>query len=374
MTKRIFNFSAGPATLPEEILKIAQENLLNFNNTGMSIMEMSHRSKVFELVLDQAKTGLIKLLNIPSTHDVLFLQGGASLQFSMVPMNLKTSTNKSILINTGSWTKKALKEINKEMNCDVVASSEDKNFSYIPDIDETTFNQPADFAYLCSNNTIFGTQFKAFPNTKNIPLVADMSSDILSRKLDISKFGLIFAGAQKNIGPSGVTIVIIRKDLIERVEETVPSMLKYKSFAESNSLYNTIPTFGIYMISLMTNWLDQMGGIDSIEEKNNTKSQLLYDAIDTSNYYSCPVSPKDRSSMNVVFRIGTNEELEKKFIKEATELGLDGLKGHRSVGGLRASIYNSHPEEGVSTLIEFMTEFKSKNRLINVCFRSREAQ
>lgn len=361
MTKRIFNFSAGPATLPEELLKIAQENLLNFKDTGMSIMEMSHRSKVFEAVLNQAKSGLVSLLDIPDTHEVLFLQGGASLQFSMVPINLKTSINSSLVMNTGSWTKKAIKEIKKEMNCSIISTSDDKNFSYIPHVDEDIFNQQADFAYLCSNNTIFGTQYKTFPNTKEIPLVADMSSDILSRKLDISKFGLIFAGAQKNIGPSGVTIVIIRKDLLTRVSDATPSMLQYKSFADSNSLYNTIPTFGIYMISLMTNWLQENGGLDDMENKNNVKSNMLYDAIDASDYYSCPVNKNDRSTMNVVFRIGTNDELEKKFIQEATQAGFDGLKGHRSVGGLRASIYNSHPLEGVERLIEFMSEFQKHN-------------
>ncbi len=361
MTRRIFNFSAGPATLPEEILKIAQEDLLNFKGTGMSIMEMSHRSKVFEAVLNQAKSGLVSLLDIPDTHEVLFLQGGASLQFSMVPINLKTSINSSLVMNTGSWTKKAIKEIKKEMNCTIISTSEDKNFSYIPDVDEDVFNQQADFAYLCSNNTIFGTQYKTFPNTKEIPLVADMSSDILSRNLDVSKFGLIFAGAQKNVGPSGVTIVIVRKDLLTRVSDETPSMLQYKSFADSNSLYNTIPTFGIYMISLMTNWLQDNGGLDDMENKNNVKSNMLYDAIDSSDYYSCPVNQNNRSTMNVVFRIGTNDELEKKFIQEATQAGLDGLKGHRSVGGLRASIYNSHPLEGVERLIEFMNEFKKNN-------------
>ena len=361
MTKRIFNFSAGPATLPEEILKNAQENLLSFNNTGMSIMEMSHRSKVFESVLNQAKSGLISLLDIPDSHEVLFLQGGASLQFSMVPMNLKTNINSSLVLNTGSWTKKAIKEIKKEMDCTVIATSEDKNFSYIPQVDQSVFEKSADFVYLCSNNTIFGTQYKNFPDTNGIPLVADMSSDILARKLDISKFGLIFAGAQKNVGPSGVTIVIIRKDLLSRVNDNTPSMLQYKSFAESNSLYNTIPTFGIYMISLMTNWLQQYGGLEEMENKNNIKSNMLYDAIDSSGYYSCPVSEKDRSTMNVVFRIGTNETLEKKFIQEATQAGLDGLKGHRSVGGLRASIYNSHPVEGVESLIDFMNTFQKNN-------------
>ncbi len=359
MSKRIFNFSAGPATLPLEALKEAQADFLNFQNSGMSIMEMSHRSKVFESVLAQAKGNLIKLLNIPDTHEVLFIQGGASLQFSMVPMNLKLENKPASLINTGSWTKKALKEIQKETTCNVIGTSQDTNFMNLPTVDSELLNQDAAFTYICPNNTIYGTQYKQFPEPLNSPLIADMSSDILSRPLDISKFGLIFAGAQKNVGPSGVTIVIIKKSLLDRSAEQLPSMLNYNSYASSNSLYNTIPTFGIYMISLTTKWLLNEGGLDSINEKNSQKATMLYDFIDQSDFYYCPVKAQDRSSMNVVFRINGGEELEKLFVSESTKAGLDGLKGHRSVGGLRASIYNAHPKEGVEALISFMKEFEN---------------
>ncbi|RAP30316.1 3-phosphoserine/phosphohydroxythreonine aminotransferase [Candidatus Marinamargulisbacteria bacterium SCGC AG-343-D04] len=359
MTKRIFNFSAGPATLPIEILERAQKDFLNYANEGMSVMEMSHRSKPFEEILHRAKSGVKELLNVPDTHDILFLQGGASLQFSMVPLNLKKEGKDALIINTGSWTKKAIKEIKKASSCKIIASSEDKNFSYIPTIPSLA-SEDASFAYLCSNNTIFGTQFKAFPDTGSIPLVADMSSDILSRPLDVSKFGLIFAGAQKNIGPSGVTLVIIRKDLAENPDPSLPSMLQYQSFIESNSLYNTIPTFGVYMIALMAEWLKEQGGLGKVQEKNEYKASLLYKEIEENSYYYCPVSETDRSLMNVVFRIHDSEDVEKRFVQEATEAGLSGLKGHRSVGGLRASIYNAHPVEGIEALVRFMKEFQHK--------------
>ena len=362
MSKRIFNFSAGPATLPLHVLEKAQQELLNFQDQGMSIMEMSHRSKIFEAVLDNAKSGIKDLLSVPDTHDILFLQGGASLQFSMVPLNIAQEGKKVSLINTGIWSKKALKEIKKQSECDVVASSEDKNFSYIPTINDDQIDQNASFLYMCSNNTIFGTQFKQFPNTNTVPLVADMSSDILSRKLDVSKFGIIFAGSQKNIGPAGVTIVIIRKDLLDRSPDNLPSMLNYNSFVESNSLYNTIPTFGIYIISSVIDWIKQQGGLDAIEKNNDTKASMLYDAIDSSDYYYCPVDKKDRSLMNVVFRLNDTEEKEKEFFQQAENQGLSGLKGHRSVGGLRASIYNAHPKEGVEALINFMKTFQATNQ------------
>ncbi|MBI60389.1 3-phosphoserine/phosphohydroxythreonine aminotransferase [bacterium] len=362
MTKRIFNFSAGPATLPIDVLAKAQKEFTNYQDTGMSIMEMSHRSGVFEAVLDRAKSGIKELLDVPDTHEILFLQGGASLQFSMVPLNIATKEKNVALINTGIWTKKALKEIQKQVTCDVVASSEDKNFSYIPEIDLSKVNQDSSFIYLCSNNTIFGTQYKEFPDTKSIPLVADMSSDILSRKLDISKFGIIFAGAQKNIGPSGVTIVIIRRDLLARSEANLPAMLNYNSFVDSNSLYNTIPTFGIYMIAGVIDWIKEQGGLDAMEQRNVKKAQLLYDAIDSSDYYYCPVANEDRSSMNVVFRLHDTEEKEKEFYQQAEAQGLSGLKGHRSVGGLRASIYNAHPEAGIEALINFMKTFQATNQ------------
>ena len=358
MNKRIFNFSAGPATMPEEILKQAQRELLNFSSTGMSIMEMSHRSKIFESVLNNAKENIINLLSIPESHDVLFLQGGASLQFSMVPMNLCIDNLPVQLIQTGSWTKKATKEIQKIASCNIIASSEDKNFTYIPDINQIPFDEPSSFVYLCSNNTIYGTQFKHFPDTGSIPLVADMSSDIFSAKLPISKFGLIFAGAQKNVGPAGVTIIIIKKDLAERASSNIPSMLQYRNFISSNSLYNTVPTFGIYMIKLVTDWLINLGGISSIEKINQDKAQLLYDAIDQDDFYFCPVEKNSRSLMNIVFRCKGGEDQEKEFIAGAEKKGLSGLKGHRSVGGIRASIYNAHPIEGVVSLINYMDKFK----------------
>ena len=358
MTKRIFNFSAGPATLPWELLTRAQEECWNYNNEGMSIMEMSHRSKTFEEVHAHAKQGLIDLLNIPDNYDVLFLQGGASLQFSMVPMNLKQDEKPIDVINTGVWTKKAIKEIKKESECRIIASSEDDNFLSLPSITSDIIDPNSALTYMCSNNTIYGTQFKSFPDTGASPLVADMSSDILSRALDINQFGLIFAGAQKNIGPSGVTIVIIRKDLAERASEQLPSMLQYRSFIKTDSMYNTIPTFGVYMVGLMTDWLKDQGGINAIEERNQKKAKLLYDAIDESDYYHCPVERSARSDMNVVFKIKAGESYEKQFVEEANKQGLSGLKGHRSIGGLRASIYNAHPEEGIRALIDFMKVFE----------------
>ncbi|RAP29869.1 3-phosphoserine/phosphohydroxythreonine aminotransferase [Candidatus Marinamargulisbacteria bacterium SCGC AG-414-C22] len=357
---RIFNFSAGPATMPIEVLKKAQEELLNFDFSGMSVMEMSHRSKSFENVLERAKSGIISLLNVPDNYDVLFIQGGASLQFSMVAKNLFQNELPALAINTGSWAQKAIKEIKKEGICNVIASSEDKNFSYLPDLSNCSYEKSS-FTYLCSNNTIFGTQFKSFPDTGDSPLVADMSSDILSRPLNINQFGVIFAGAQKNIGPSGIAIVIIRKDLAERAKESLPSMLQYRSYISSNSLYNTIPTFQVYMTALVAEWLQVQGGLTAIQKYNQDKANLLYDAIDNSDFYYSPVNPEDRSLMNVVFRISGGEELEKLFVKEATEAHLSGLKGHRSVGGLRASIYNAHPREGVEALVSFMNTFKDKH-------------
>ena len=360
MSKRIYNFSAGPATMPFEVLDQAKSELTSFNNLGLSIIEMSHRSKSFLNVIDTAKSNIISLLSVPDDYDVLFLQGGASLQFSMVAQNLLLENKKINVLNTGVWTKKAIKELKKEAEVDIVASSDDKNFTYLPDLSNCDFSNSS-FTYMCSNNTIYGTQFKDFPDTGDSPLVADMSSDILSRRLDISKFGLIFAGAQKNIGPSGVTIVIIKKDLANRVKETIPSMLQYKSFIDSNSLYNTIPTFPVYFISLVTSWIIEKGGLSEMEKHNQKKADLLYDYIAKSDFYYSPVNKEDRSLMNVVFKIKAGEELEKKFVDEATKADLDGLKGHRSIGGLRASIYNAMTLKGVETLVQFMDEFKDKN-------------
>lgn len=363
MENRIFNFSAGPATLPLEVLKQAQSELVNYQNAGMSLMEMSHRSKEFDAVIKQAKDRFIRILQIPDTHDVLFLQGGASLQFSMVPLNLMQSGQSADVINTGAWTKKAIKEIQKVGDCRIIATSQESNFNHIPQVSADQFDANAAFAYLTSNNTIFGTQFQSFPDTGDVPLVADMSSDILSRPLDISKFGIIFAGAQKNLGPAGITVVIIRKDLAERASEDLPTMLQYRTYLKSGSLYNTPPTFAIYIVNLVLKWIEDRGGLTAIEKANQEKASLLYSEIDSNPFYYTPTQEGSRSPMNVVFRItGDKEELEAKFVAEATEKELSGLKGHRSVGGLRASIYNAHPIEGCQALVEFMQEFAKRNR------------
>jgi len=358
--KRTHNFSAGPAALPLEVLEKAQRELVDFQSAGMSVMEMSHRSKEFSGVIESAEARARRLLNISDEYAVLFLQGGASLQFSMIPMNLCLPGKSVDVVNTGSWTKKAIKELNKIGESNIIASSEDKNFSYIPSLDQLNFNADASYSYITSNNTIAGTQWKEFPKTPT-PLVADMSSDIVSRKINVNDFGIIFAGAQKNIGPSGVTLVIIRKDLLERADAALPTMLQYRTHVDNKSLYNTPPTFGIYMIDLVFEWLEAKGGLDAIEAINIQKAKRLYDAFD-GEFYICPVAEGSRSDMNVVFRIQNNEELEAQFVKEATAAGLSGLKGHRSVGGLRASIYNACPEESVDALISFMKDFESRNR------------
>ncbi len=361
MNKRVVNFSAGPSTLPLSILEQAQQDLVNWKGKGLSVMEMSHRSKEFVSIYEHAEQQLRKIANIPEDYDVLFLQGGASLQFSMVPLNLSLNGAPVDLINTGSWTKKALKEISKVSKVNVVASTEDANFLSLPEIDSIQFSENAAYTYMCSNNTIFGTQFKSFPKTV-APLVVDMSSDILSRRLNISDFGVIFAGAQKNIGPSGLTIVIIRKDLMERSNSENPSMLQYKIHSDNTSMYNTPPTFGIYMAGLMFDWIDEQGGLEVIEHKNELKAKILYDAIDSNEMFYCPVAHADRSNMNVVFRVqGNHVELEDTFMKEAKEAGLTELKGHRSVGGLRASIYNAQSHENVTALVEFMDTFSKKH-------------
>lgn len=362
MSNRIFNFSAGPGVMPVPVLERARDELLNFQNCGMSVMEMSHRSPEFEGILAQAESGLRKTMNIPADYAVLFLQGGASLQFSMVPMNLYLSGQPIDMLHTGAWTEKAIEELKKVAECRLAASTEAEKFRRLPRPDEIQFNPDASYVHICSNNTIFGTQWRTFPDTGSVPLVADMSSDILSREVDVSKFGLIFAGAQKNIGPAGVTVVIMRKELAERVKANVPTMLQYKTHLKNNSLYNTPPTFGIYMIALVMDWIKAEGGIVAIEERNEAKARMLYNAIDATGFYYGPAEKPDRSYMNVNFRLrGDNEALEKKFAQEAEAAGLSGLKGHRSVGGLRASIYNAMPLEGVQALVDFMGEFERKN-------------
>ncbi|MCK6627016.1 MAG: 3-phosphoserine/phosphohydroxythreonine transaminase [Anaerolineae bacterium] len=362
MSDRIFNFSAGPAVMPEPVLERARDEMLNFQDSGMSVMEMSHRSPEFEGILARTERGLRQTMGIPDDYAVLFLQGGASLQFSMVPMNLYLLGRPIDVLHTGAWTEKAIEEIKKVAECRLAASTEAEKFRRLPRPDEIEFNPDASYVHICSNNTIFGTQWRSFPDTGEVPLVADMSSDILSRPVDVSKFGLIFAGAQKNIGPAGVTLVVMRKELAERAPASTPTMLKYATHIKNNSLYNTPPTFGIYMIGLVMDWIEAEGGVVAIEERNEAKAKLLYSAIDATEFYTGTVEKQDRSYMNVNFRIqGNNEELEKKFAKEAEAAGLSGLKGHRSVGGLRASIYNAMPLAGVQALVDFMREFERKN-------------
>lgn len=361
-TKRVYNFSAGPGVLPEEVLKQAQAEMLNYQNTGVSVMEMSHRSKAFEGILSDADQALRRLMGIPENYTVLFLQGGASLQFSMIPMNLAQAGKSVDIVNTGVWSTKAIEELKKISSYRLVASSEDKKFTYIPTLSSEHFSPDASYAFLTSNNTVYGTQWQSFPDTGNVPLVVDMSSDILSRKVDVSKFGLIFAGAQKNMGPAGVTVVIIRNDLLERTSATLPVMLQYSVMAKNTSLYNTPPTYSIYTLGLVLKWLESLGGIEAIQKHNEQKAALLYEAIDASSFYYCPNEVNARSKMNVVFRIRPNqEELEKAFITESTQAGLIELKGHRSAGGLRASIYNAQSLEGVQALVGFMKAFEAKH-------------
>ena len=361
MYGRVYNFSAGPAVLPVPVLERARDEMLNLEGSGMSVMEMSHRSKDFEKVLDRAESGLRQQLGIPDDYAVLFLQGGASLQFSMVPMNLALPGQPVDVIHTGAWTKLAMAEIEKVAEYRLAGSTEADKFRRIPRPEEIELNPHASYVHIVSNNTIFGSQWPDFPDTGAVPLVADMSSDILSRQIDVSKFGLIFAGAQKNIGPSGVTIVILRPDLAERAGPNLPTMLQYRTHIKTRSLYNTPPTFGIYMVALVMEWMADEGGVPAIQKRNEDKASLLYQAIDASEMFYCPVEPESRSKMNVVFRAkGDDEEVEKRCIAEASAAGLKTLKGHRSVGGLRASIYNAMPVEGVQALVDFLQEFERK--------------
>ncbi len=361
MNQRVFNFNAGPSALPLPVLKIAQKELLSFGKAGMSVLEMSHRDKDFTGILERAEGGLRSLLGIPADYTVLFLGGGASLQFAMVPMNLGAGLPVD-LIQTGTWSKKAGEEIAKISQLHIAASTENEQFARLPRMEDIQLNPNAAYVHLCSNNTIEGTQWLSFPATGSTPLVADMSSDILSRKIDVSKFGLIFAGAQKNLGPAGVTVVILRKDLAERASKNIPAILQYRTHMKEPSLYNTPPTFSIYVVALVAEWVKKEGGIAGMEKKNAAKASLLYEEIDRTGFYSCPVPKNDRSKMNVVFRIrGGDEALEEKFTAEAKNKGLVGLKGHRSVGGLRASIYNAQSPAAVKALVSFMRGFEKKN-------------
>lgn len=357
---RVYNFSAGPAVLPEEVLKEAAEEMLDYKGTGMSVMEMSHRSKAYDTIIKEAEADLRELMNIPDNYKVLFLQGGAHLQFAMVPMNLMKNRVADYIV-TGQWAKKAWKEAEKFGKANKIASSEDKTFSYIPDCSDLPISEDADYVYICENNTIYGTKYKTLPNTKGKILVSDVSSCFLSEPVDVTKYGIIYGGVQKNIGPAGVVIVIIREDLItEDVLPGTPTMLQYKTHADADSLYNTPPCYGIYICGKVFKWLKKMGGLEAMKEINEKKAAILYDFLDQSKLFKGTVVKEDRSLMNVPFVTGS-DELDAKFIKEAKEAGFENLKGHRSVGGMRASIYNAMPIEGVEKLVEFMKKFEEEN-------------
>ena len=358
---RVYNFSAGPAVLPEDVLREAAEEMLDYKGSGMSVMEMSHRSKVYDNIIKTAEADLRELMNIPDNYKVLFLQGGASQQFAMIPMNLMKN-KKAAYIVTGQWAKKAYQEAQLFGEAVKVASSEDETFSYIPDCSDLDIPEDADYVYICENNTIYGTKFKELPNTKGHTLVADVSSCFLSEPVDVTKYGIIYGGVQKNIGPAGVVIVIIREDLI--TEDTLPgtpTMLKYKTHADADSLYNTPPAYGIYVCGKVFQWIKKMGGLEVMKQRNEEKAKILYDFLDQSKLFKGTVKKEDRSLMNVPFVTG-DKELDAKFVKEAEAAGFVNLKGHRSVGGMRASIYNAMPKEGVEKLVAFMKKFEEENQ------------
>lgn len=358
---RVYNFSAGPSMMPEWVLKTAAAELLEYGNSGQSVMEMSHRSSEYKAIIEDCEQRLRRVMEIPENYKVLFLQGGASLQFTMIPMNLLANGHADV-INTGQWSKKAIKELNKLGKANVLASSEDATFSYIPDVHKLDYHKDADYVYICENNTIYGTKYKELPETGEVPLVADLSSCILSEPVDVSKYGIIFAGAQKNMGPAGLTVVIIREDLIGKAKENTPSMLDYQVLADNDSMFNTPPTYAIYMCGLVLKWIEEeIGGLSVMKKHNEKKAKLLYDFLDSSKMFSNPVNPKDRSLMNVTFVTG-NDDLDAKFVKEAKANGFINVKGHRSVGGMRASIYNAMPYEGVEKLVDFMKQFEADNQ------------
>ncbi len=357
---RVYNFSAGPAVLPEEVLKEAAAEMLDYKGTGMSVMEMSHRSKAFQQIIDEAEADLRELMGIPDNYKVLFLQGGASLQFAMIPMNFMKHGTADYIV-TGQWAKKAYQEACKYGRANKIASSEDRTFSYIPDCSDLPVSDDADYVYICENNTIYGTKYHKLPDTKGKPLIADVSSCFLSEPVDVEKYAMIYGGVQKNIGPAGVVIAIIREDMIpEEVDETVPTMMQYKIHADAGSLYNTPPCYGIYICGKVFKWLKSMGGLAEMKRRNEEKAAILYDFLDESRLFKGTVEKKDRSLMNVPFVTG-DEELDAKFVKEATAAGLVNLKGHRTVGGMRASIYNAMPREGVEALVAFMKKFEAEN-------------
>ncbi len=358
---RVYNFSAGPSMLPVEVLEKVQKDLLNYEGSGQSVMEMSHRSKEYQKIIDDAEADLRELMHIPDNYKVLFVQGGGTLQFAMVPLNLLRNSKKADYVLTGTWAKKAYKEACKYGDIRVIASSEDDKFTWVPKITKEDVREDADYAYITTNNTIYGTKYNYIPETGNVPLVADMSSNIMSEEIDVSRFGMIWAGAQKNVGPAGVTIVIVREDLIGFAGAEVPTYLDYKIHADNGSMYNTPPCFSIYVAGEVFKYLKSIGGIAEMERRNREKAQMIYDFIDSSRLFSCPVAKEDRSLMNVVFVTG-DAELDKKFIALAKENGMINLSGHRSIGGMRASIYNAMPKEGVAALVDFMRKFEEENK------------
>jgi phosphoserine aminotransferase len=358
---RVYNFSAGPSVLPEEVLKTAAAEMLDYKGSGQSVMEMSHRSKVYDDIIKECEALLRKVMNIPDNYKVLFLQGGASSQFAMIPLNLMNKSGEADFVITGQWATKAFKEAARYGKANEVASSKDKTFSYIPKLDKSTFNPNADYFHICLNNTIYGTKFHELPDTGNVPLVADMSSCILSEPVDVSKFGLIYAGAQKNMGPAGLTVVIIREDLIGNAKDFTPTMFNYQTHADNGSMFNTPPTYAIYICKLVLEWiLKEFGSLEAMKAHNEKKAEILYNFLDNSKMFKGTVVKEDRSLMNIPFVTG-DDELDAKFIKESVENGFVNLKGHRSVGGMRASIYNAMPIEGVEKLVEFMKKFEAEN-------------
>lgn len=357
----IYNFSAGPSILPKEVLEKAQKELVKYGDTGISVMEMSHRSKSYQEIIDTAEAKLRSVMRIPDNYKVLFLQGGASSQFSMIPLNLLSKSKRAQYVNTGEWATKAIKEAKRYGEINVVASSEDATFNYIPKLTSDMVDKEADYFHITLNNTIYGTKYTTLPDTGDVPLVADLSSNIMSEEIDVSKFGLIYAGAQKNMGPAGVTVVIIREDLIGKAMDITPTMFNYKIHADKGSMYNTPPTYGIYMCKLVIEWVEQLGGIKEIQRINEKKANILYNYLDESSMFKATVAKVDRSLMNIPFVTGS-DELDSKFIKEAEVNGFISIKGHRSVGGMRASIYNAMPVEGVQALVNFMKKFEEANK------------
>lgn len=357
---RVYNFSAGPSMLPVEVLKRAQEEMLDCGGSGQSVMEMSHRSKEYQAIIDEAEALLREVMQIPDHYKVLFLQGGASTQFAMIPLNLGNKNKVADYVITGQWAKKAYQEGGKYLTANAIASSADKTFSYLPEVDKSMLTPGADFVHITYNNTIYGTHYNTMPDFGDTTVITDMSSCILSEEVDVSKFGMIYAGAQKNMGPAGVTVVIIREDLIGDAMEITPTMLNYQTHADNGSMFNTPPTYAIYILKMVLEWVKDMGGLKAMHEKNVAKAKVLYDFLDSSKMFKGTVVPKDRSLMNVPF-VTDSEELNAKFIAEAKAKGFVNLKGHRSVGGMRASIYNAMPMEGVEALVAFMKEFEANN-------------